>query len=351
NRNKDISKTRKVRSVTAEIDLGKAQFNPKAELVVTKPNMIDYFEVAGSATGDTTNPTTLTQDIPGQAGSLLLNHRVDMNESIYFKGRINLGNKYEGYSLGGRAGGDGISVVFTTSDPGTIGLSGASIGLGGIPNSFGFKLDTWHNTSNPAVNQKASSDPKFPGYQNGAFGAFYSTDGAGKAITLLQDTVKLQSNPVNNEFKDFTIMYNGKTKEMIVTYDGQTFSRNVFDFIQKTRLTTKQKPGSEELSFAIFASTGSGTNLQQVDLEEFRYTAGGSYIKLLYIDDINGKVVQKEKIIQGKVGDNIDLSDKIQVLGYDKVRSNVETAQGYVRDNTVKFLQGIQTITYTYSNS
>ena len=59
--------------------------------------------------------------------------------------------------------------------------SGASLGMGGdnLKGSFGFKLDTWHNTGNPLPNNKASADPKYSGYQKGAFGGFtYNYNGS-----------------------------------------------------------------------------------------------------------------------------------------------------------------------------
>ncbi|MHA2817669.1 lectin-like domain-containing protein, partial [Streptococcus agalactiae] len=263
-------------SSSQEIPLGSAEYVDKAHLIVTKNNMVDHFEVRGTAYGDDQNPVVLTEDVSGQAGSLLLNKRIDMNESFRLEGRLSLGNKYEGYKVGGRSGGDGVSFAFTSTALGTIGLSGASIGLGGLPNSFGFKLDTWHNTSNPNVNQKAGADPKFSGYQNGAFGAFYGTDASGKAITLLQDARRLESQPHNNEFKNVIVEYNGQSKNMTVIYGGQIFTKNIQTYLDKSRLTTNQSKGREELCFAIFASTGSGTNLQQFDLTRFEYSSGGS---------------------------------------------------------------------------
>ncbi|KLK59462.1 peptidase, partial [Streptococcus agalactiae] len=334
-------------SSSQEFPLGSAEYVDKAHLIVTKNNMVDHFEVRGTAHGDDQNPVVLTEDVSGQAGSLLLNKRIDMNESFRLEGRLSLGDKYEGYNVGGRSGGDGVSFAFTSTAPGTIGLSGASIGLGGLPNSFGFKFDTWHNTSNPNVNQKAGADPKFSGYQNGAFGAFYGTDASGKAITLLQDARRLESQPHNNEFKNVIVDYNGQSKAMTVTYDGQIFTKNIQTYLDKSRLTTNQAKGREELGFAIFASTGSGTNLQQFDLTRFEYSSGGSYIKLLYVDDSTGNVI-KEKLYSGLTYQSLDLSDKLMLPNYTFKRTNAPTAVGYQDSNTINFNSGIQTITYTY---
>ena len=78
---------------------------------------------------------------------------------------------YEGRNNNGHAGGDGIAAVFSTGAVGEIGNangngSGASLGMGGdnLKGSFGFKLDTWHNTGAPKPENKASADPKYSGY-------------------------------------------------------------------------------------------------------------------------------------------------------------------------------------------
>ncbi|HFH7988526.1 TPA: YSIRK-type signal peptide-containing protein [Streptococcus agalactiae] len=302
-------------SSSQEFPLGSAEYVDKAHLIVTKNNMVDHFEVRGTAHGDDQNPVVLTEDVSGQAGSLLLNKRIDMNESFRLEGRLSLGDKYEGYNVGGRSGGDGVSFAFTST--------------------------------NPNVNQKAGADPKFSGYQNGAFGAFYGTDASGKAITLLQDARRLESQPHNNEFKNVIVDYNGQSKAMTVTYDGQIFTKNIQTYLDKSRLTTNQAKGREELGFAIFASTGSGTNLQQFDLTRFEYSSGGSYIKLLYVDDSTGNVI-KEKLYSGLTYQSLDLSDKLMLPNYTFKRTNAPTAVGYQDSNTINFNSGIQTITYTY---
>ena len=41
-----------------------------------------------------------------------------------------------------------------------IGKEGAAVGIGGLNNAFGFKLDTYHNTSTPKSDAKAKADPR-----------------------------------------------------------------------------------------------------------------------------------------------------------------------------------------------
>ncbi|MBF6625921.1 YSIRK-type signal peptide-containing protein [Aerococcaceae bacterium zg-BR9] len=334
-------------ATTPKYELGSAEYNPKAKLNVTKANMNNHFVKGGTAKYDKENRVTLTEDTHSQAGSLTLKHKIDMNESFTLKGKINLGNKYEGKPDGKKVGGDGIAAVFTTAEPGKVGQSGAGIGLSGIPNSFGFKLDTFHNTSRPSRKQKASADPKFDGYQNGAFGAFYSTDAKGKANTEKSEAKRLDKQPENNQFQDYTVSYNGVTKEMTVEYGGQKFTKKITDYLAASRKTTNQDAGKELLSFALFASTGTGTNLQQFDLESFEYTTGGSLIKLRQVDDETGEVIA-EKLFEKTTEDSLDLLNNHGLADYEYKRSNVTTAKGFKTGEEVSFLPGIQTITYSY---
>ncbi|MGT2827484.1 lectin-like domain-containing protein, partial [Streptococcus himalayensis] len=329
--------------------LGPADYVDTARLEVTKKNLVSYFIVGGNAHGNDVEPVTLTEDTSGQVGSLGLFSKINMNEDFTLIGKLNLGDKYEGYRPNGRSGGDGVSFVFTTKNPGDVGLAGASIGIGGIPNSFGFKLDTWHNTGAPKPADKAQADPKFSGYENGAFGAFYNTNAAGVAITNRDDAKSLISQPTG-ELTDLRVDYNGASKVMTVTYGGQVFSKNIQAYLNASRTTTKQQPGQETLAFAIFASTGAGTNLQQFDLTSFNYSAGGSYIKVLYKDEKSGEIIQ-EKIFEGTTRDTLNLSDKLAVANYVKKGSNEETAVGYRSPNTIAYQSGIQTITYTYAKA
>ena len=99
---------------------------------------------------------------------------------------------------------------------------------------FGFKLDTYHNTGNPSPNNKASADPKYSGYQKGAFGGFtYNYNGSrndakGSVYPVIRTIKKLNGEgPTDNSLKDYKVVYDGDTKVMTVTYNGQTWSLNL----------------------------------------------------------------------------------------------------------------------------
>lgn len=211
-------------------------------------------KLSGSATYDpTTGIATLTPDYYSQKGAISLNTRLDSNHSLRFTGKVNLGNRYEGYSPDGVAGGDGIGFSFSPGALGQIGKEGAAVGIGGLNNAFDFKLDRYHNTSTPEADAKAKADPSNVA-SGGAFGAFVSTDSNGLATTDATTTAKLNVQPTNNSFQDFVIDYNGDTKVMTVTYAGQVWTKNLSTWIKNS--------GSSTFSLSMTASTGGAKNLQ-----------------------------------------------------------------------------------------
>ena len=60
----------------------------------------------------------------GQVGSAYLRFKIDPRGSFTFTGKVDIGDKYEGHTVGGRPGGDGVGFVFHTGNVDTIGQSG-----------------------------------------------------------------------------------------------------------------------------------------------------------------------------------------------------------------------------------
>ena len=190
-------------------------------------------------------------------------------------------------------------------------------------------------------------------------------------ILLFRLFSKLQTNPTNNSFQNYTVNYDGKTKVMTVNYAGQTWSYNLanqkigqqsdYQVIDKViptntlwndtkNMTLLSNAGNpSELAFALFASTGSGVNLQQFRLESFDYTTGGSYITIKYVDDITGVELKPSKTISGLGGNIQDLTSYLDIPGYKVQRNNANTYNLYRGGNKIEFKKGKVTVTYTYS--
>lgn len=379
-----LTKSNDLRAFDTNASLGRAEYQSRANLIVTNENQADYFETTGTAYLDN-GTVTLTENTGGQAGAYTLKNKIDLTESFTLKGKLNLGDAYEGFK-NGHEGGDGVAAVFSTADPGVIGNangngSGGSLGMGGsnLRGSFGFKLDTWHNTGRPTANNKVSADPKYGGtsYQRGAFGAFvYNYNGnnaqaQGSVYPVIRTVEKLWDSPYDNSLKDYTLSYDGRTKEMTVTYNGQTWSLDLnrdplaissdiqvdgfppskaLEYQNKKNTLLSNAGNPEELALAIFASTGSGTNLQQFRLEKFQYSAKGAYVVVKFIDADTGEQIpgRPEKFVQLPEGRTVDFSQLLNIDGYQLRASNVSTARGYVSGNTVRVIEGKQTITYSF---
>lgn len=301
---------------------------------------------SGNATYDqSTGIVTLTQDAYSQKGAITLGTRIDSNKSFHFSGKVNLGNKYEGHGNGG----DGIGFAFSPGVLGETGLNGAAVGIGGLSNAFGFKLDTYHNTSTPNASAKAKADPSSVA-GGGAFGAFVTTDSTGVASTYTSSSTadnaaKLNVQPTNNTFQDFDINYNGDTKVMTVKYAGQTWTRNISDWIAKS--------GTTNFSLSMTASTGGATNLQQVQFGTFEYTES-AVTQVRYVDVTTGKDIIPPKTYSGNVDQVVTIDNQQSALtakGYNYTSVDSSYASTYNDTNkTVKMTNAGQSVTYYFTD-
>ncbi|WP_047561016.1 lectin-like domain-containing protein, partial [Staphylococcus schweitzeri] len=315
-------------------------------ITVNKDNFKQHMTTSGNATYDqSTGIVTLTQDITSQRGAITLGTRIDSNKSFHFSGKVNLGNKYEGHGNGG----DGIGFAFSPGVLGETGLNGAAVGIGGLSNAFGFKLDTYHNTSKPNSAAKANADPSNVA-GGGAFGAFVTTDSYGVATTYTSSSTadnaaKLNVQPTNNTFQDFDINYNGDTKVMTVKYAGQTWTRNISDWIAKS--------GTTNFSLSMTASTGGATNLQQVQFGTFEYTES-AVTQVRYVDVTTGKDIISPKTYSGNVDQVVTIDNQQSAMsakGYNYTSVDSSYASTYNDTNkTVKMTNAGQSVTYYFTD-
>ncbi|HCG74272.1 putative Ig domain-containing protein, partial [Staphylococcus sp.] len=314
-------------------------------VVVTKDNFNEHMNLSGSAVYDPkTGIVTLTPDDYSKKGAISLNTRLDSNRSFRFTGKVNLGSRYEGYTKDNIVGGDGIGFAFSPGNLGQIGNEGAALGIGGLNNAFGFKLDTYHNTSTPKADAKAKADPSTVG-GGGAFGAFVSTDSNGVATTDVNSTAKLKVQPTDNSFQDFVIDYNGDTKVMTITYAGQTWTRNMSDWIKNS--------GSSTFSLSMTASTGGAKNLQQVQFGKFEYTQS-AVAQVRYVDANTGKDIIPPKTYAGNVDGSVTIDkqiDALKKLGYNYTGVDSSGAPTYTDSTgTIKLTNAGQTLIYKFGD-
>ena len=332
-------------------------------VTVTKDNFDSFFKEGGTANYDETSGTIkLTDDVSGQVGSAYLRFKIDPKEDFTFTGKVDIGDKYEGHKVNGRDGGDGVGFVFHTGNVDTIGQSGASIGMGTIKNAFGFKLDSWHNTSTPNASDNAPADPKYGGnaWRSNAFGAFYSSNAAGR-VTTIGDAKVLNPSP-NGQWVDFKIEYKGQTKEFIVTYGSEKWSTNLKTANASTiapNAKTALNNSNATYALSFLGSTGSGTNLQRVQIEKFEFTAP-QIVQVAFYDEA-GNELAASSAIPGDRDQVVNLSNieavqkaitKIKAKGYTLKEVNSDKAETYNSGaNTVTLRSGGQLLKYVFKEA
>lgn len=259
----------------------------------------DNFQLNGNATYDAgTGTVTLTKDQTNQVGNFTLDNKIDMDSAFTLTGQVNLGSNPNGA--------DGIGFAFHDGNTNAVGNSGGNLGIGGLQNATGFKLDTWHNNQqNPTSDLPADQVPAanseaygWPADSKAApYGSFVKTTQTTEIVVKetgdgsfapTRDTVdrwwahdvtssaqSLNRNDINGNFHDFTIKYDGQSRKLTVTYkqtDGTTLT-----------WTTTIDPGQTSLAFEVGASTGNVTNLQQFKISAFDYTAAAT-VDVQYVD-------------------------------------------------------------------
>ncbi|UXR34808.1 putative Ig domain-containing protein [Staphylococcus simulans] len=316
----------------------------KNEVVVTPENFNQYFFLVDDAYYDPSSGTaTLTQNWPSQKGSISLDTKMNVNKDFHFSGWINLGDKYEGHPKVGAPGGDGIAFIFNPGNTHELGLYGSALGVGGLKYAFGFKLDTYVNTQYDPKG-KAKPDPaQFN--KVGAFGAFVFADSTGVVSTQPGLTgwkaALLDVQPENNQFQRFTIDYSGDTKDMTITYAGQTWKQNMNNYFKYTH--------KNEYALSIAATTGGAYNLQQVKLEQFTYTAA-ALLEEDFVDTDLQELIDRPLRTSGDVDKIITVQDHNAYLaekGYKFVSEDTSYAPTYdAAKKTIKLTNASQFLVY-----
>lgn len=309
------------------------------DITITGETFPDYFQSNGSAAAhpyDEVNYIqTLTDDATYLAGNVTLTTKVDMSQSFSFKGEVNLGNKSKQ-----DGGADGIGFLFHPGDTDVVGAIGGAAGIGGVQGAFGFKLDTYYNDTSqasfeadPAIYSAAGSASK----TDESFGAFVDgTTGVAKTIVEESQTI---SQPTDNQFLPFEIVYDGASETMNVTYDGKSWSENVSKFM-----------GDETaMSFSIAASTGGNKNLQQLKNVTFTYTIAQGTVVSHFVDedgnpilDADGNPISEEE--SGDLNTPWSLKPK-EIPGYTfKEVKDKEPTEGVYKAND-------QEVTFVYTRN
>ncbi|AUJ31075.1 mucin-binding protein [Liquorilactobacillus hordei] len=307
---------------------------------VTKDNFEDYFSLNGSATYDqTTGIVTITPDENYKVGSFFLKSKIDMNTSFTLTGQVNLGNK-----TSSQGGADGVGFAFHTGNTTDIGNAGGNLGIGGLQNAIGFKLDTFHNDyGTPWANedgaQVAPTDPDGYGYDADPdrtkfpqFGAFVKTsqklvqtqDGHYYSrwwgTTDMSSVQELNSRDLDGQFHDSVVSYDGSNRKLTIKYtetggDVLTWSTSISD-------------AYKAMAMVVSASTGYYKNLQQFKISSFDFKQADT-VNVKYVDQKGNQLAQGTVSYPSGVDVNgTYTTEQLEIPNYKFVRMDDGTATG-----------------------
>lgn len=311
----------------------------RAAVEITPDNFEDYFDLHGDATYDKASATvTFNKDEQYKVGNFTLNNKISMNQDFVLEGEVNLGDKSQA-----QKGADGIGFAFHPGSVSAVGEPGGGQGIGGLENSFGFKLDTFYN---PEDNIAYFHDPE-EFKPDTPFGGFVYTDvGEKKVHTYMgsDSPAKVISAPKNNDFKPIIFEYSGINKVMKITFEGNQWIKDISTWIR-----------DDSLAFGMSGSTGNYTNLQQFKIKSFSYIPQTN-IYTKYVDKDTGEEIVGGQKFVGSYGDtkgNLrELHSKIISMGYvyDSVISENKESYDETTD-TGTFASHDYTVTYYYKRN
>ncbi|MGQ4573632.1 lectin-like domain-containing protein [Leuconostoc pseudomesenteroides] len=331
---------------------------------VTAANFLDYFSLNGSATYDASQGiVTLTTNDNNLVGNFSLKSKIDMNSSFTLTGQVNLGDK-----VSSNGGADGIGFAFHDGNTTDIGNAGGNLGIGGLINAVGFKLDTYHNdyrtpqsalpgaqiSPNNSNGYGWAADPSGSEYPQ--FGGFVTTsDQEIQAIdknsyqrwwaeTDTSSVQKLKDNDLDNNFHDFVASYNGTTRLLTISYTetgGNTLT-----------WTKTIDSSSQAMALIVSASTGGSKNLQQFKINSFDFKQAAT-VNVKYVDT-KGNQVAQGTVAYSAGGANVNSTystQQLDVAGYKflKMGDNSTTGVTIAPTGTLTEPGDNGTVVYVYA--
>ncbi|WP_443093603.1 mucin-binding protein [Lactiplantibacillus pentosus] len=301
---------------------------------VTKDNFLAYFSLNGSATYDqNAGIVTITPDEYNKVGNFSLKSKIDMNTSFTLTGKVNLGSNPNGA--------DGIGFAFHNGNTTDIGNAGGNLGIGGLQNALGFKLDTWSNgyqapqsdKDGSQIDSTNSNDFGWNGdSMNAPYGTFVDTENEEVAT---KDGIKVQrwwakdvdgtsqalsKSDVNGQFHDFTVDYDGDTRTLTIKYTQ--ISGKILTW------TTTVSNSNQAMAMIVSASTGGAKNLQQFEIMSFDFKQAAT-VNVKYVDTKGNQIAQGEVTYPN--GANVNgtyTTGQLEIPNYKFVRMDDGTATG-----------------------
>ena len=351
---------------------------PAEDVTVDAKNFSQYFDAHGTATYQL-NPdgsVTITFTKKGQeysAGGVSLKEKINMDSSFTLNGQINLGDF---------GGADGMGIVFHTGSVDALGRPGGNLGIAGLPNAVGFKLDSYFDYYNEPTSDLPGDEIPLPTNGHGdekhgqsqdpttavPYGDIVTTSHEQVTTTTGKEawrwwvnnqdgTVKpLTTSLMDGKFHNFQMQYNGQTH--VLTIRLQEPAGHLNDSTQTPEseqwvewsYQIPNIPGNGNVAMALnlMATTGELTNLQQFKLTSFTFSPAAS-VTVKYVNE-KGQVIHQATVHYNgaPVIGNTYSTDQLNLPGY----TYIGLGKGSIAPSGTLSKEGLNgTVIYVYGHT
>ncbi|MDC2830346.1 MucBP domain-containing protein [Limosilactobacillus mucosae] len=348
------------------------------DVTVDAKNFSQYFDAHGTATYQL-NPdgsVTITFTKKGQeysAGGVSLKEKINMDSSFTLNGQINLGDF---------GGADGMGIVFHTGSVAALGRPGGNLGIAGLPNAVGFKLDSYFDYYNEPTSDLPGDEIPLPTNGHGdekhgqsqdpttavPYGDIVTTSHEQVTTTTGKEawrwwvnnqdgTVKpLTTSLMDGKFHNFQMQYNGQTH--VLTIRLQEPAGHLNDSAQTPEseqwvewsYQIPNIPGNGNVAMALdlTATTGELTNLQQFKLTSFTFSPAAS-VNVKYVNEKGQVIHQADVHYNGApVIGNTYSTDQLNLPGY----TYIGLGKGSIAPSGTLSKEGLNgTVIYVYGHT
>ena len=351
---------------------------PAEDVTVDAKNFSQYFDAHGMATYQL-NPdgsVTITFTKKGQeysAGGVSLKEKINMDSSFTLNGQINLGDF---------GGADGMGIVFHTGSVDALGRPGGNLGIAGLPNAVGFKLDSYFDYYNEPTSDLPGDEIPLPTNGHGDEKHGQSQDPTtavpyGDIVTTSHEKIRTTDGKpawrwwVNNQdgtVKPLTTsLMDGKFHNFQMQYDGQTHVLTIrlqepAGHLNDSAQTPESEqwvewsyqipniPGNGNVAMALnlMATTGELTNLQQFKLTSFTFSPAAS-VTVKYVNE-KGQVIHQATVHYNgaPVIGNTYSTDQLNLPGY----TYIGLGKGSIAPSGTLSKEGLNgTVIYVYGHT
>ncbi|MDT2956045.1 lectin-like domain-containing protein [Enterococcus casseliflavus] len=314
-------------------------------MTVNKDNFLEHFEVHGSANyNQETGYLLLTPAANNSVGNVTLKEKLNVNQPFILKGRANIGSNDNGA--------DGMAFGFHNSENDALGVRGNGMGLGGLTDAFGFKLDSNYNRNTDTIDGvRIERDPS--GLSDAPFAGYVYHPSPNNIVTWWGNNDEARARRTGNidgVYEPITVSYlpDETGHWFVIDYKGQTWRRDVRDW---------QNPEVTASSFLIAGSTGARNNLHAFMFESMTYTIGTGEVEVNYRDIDTQEEISPTAFLDEPLRTTVTLDprsgteDEPYLKGYDFVRVETDSENFDPATNQIAIDAERQVVTYYFKRA